>query len=238
MMNDMLAILYDIHGNRPALEAVLADARERGATRFLLGGDYSAFGAWPVECVEILRGLPEDTTWIRGNWEHWQLDPDAAFDQPVIAGANAAVREALGPGTIQELGALPVAAVLSDTLFVHASPQSDVIAFGPEASADDAELLLQIPQARVVFGHTHLQFKRSAEGGTELVNPGSVGLPWDGDTRAAYALWDQTEDVDAVTLHRVAYDVEAAATPLDAIGAPWATATAQRLRTARFALPS
>jgi hypothetical protein len=65
----MLAILYDIHGNRPALEAVLADARGRGATRWLLGGDYSAFGAWPVECVELLRELGDDATWIRGNWE-------------------------------------------------------------------------------------------------------------------------------------------------------------------------
>jgi predicted phosphodiesterase len=234
-MNDMLAILYDIHGNRPALEAVLADARGRGATRFLLGGDYSAFGAWPVECVEILRGLPEDTTWIRGNWEHWQTDPGAAPEVPVIATANAAVREALGPGAVQELGALPESVVLGDTLFVHASPQSDVVAFGPEASEDDARMLLEVPQARVVFGHTHLQFRRSAEGGTELVNPGSVGLPWDGDRRAAYATWDDTADV--VELHRVENDVEEAAAPLDALRQLWATATAQRLRSARFALP-
>ncbi|WP_027006603.1 metallophosphoesterase family protein [Conexibacter woesei] len=234
----MLAILYDIHGNRPALEAVLADAREHGATRFLLGGDYSAFGAWPVECVEILRGLPEDTTWIQGNWERWQADPGSAFDQPVIRGANAFVREALGPGAVQELGGLPRQVVLGDTLFVHASPQSDVVAFGPEASAEDAAMLLEIPQARIVFGHTHLQFLRSAEGGAELVNPGSVGLPWDGDTRAAYATWDDTEDIDAVTLRRVTYDVEESASALDALGAPWATATAHRIRTARFDLPS
>ena len=230
----MLAILYDVHGNRPALEAVLADARERGATRFVLGGDYSAFGAWPVECVEILRGLPEETVWLRGNWERWQADPTSAFDQPVIMGANAFVRDALGTGAVQELSGLPAQVVLGDTLFVHASPQSDIVAFGPEASADDAKLLLQVPQARIVFGHTHLQFRRSAEGGTELVNPGSVGEPWDGDPRAAYATWDDTEDIDAVTLHRVDYDVEAAAAPLDAIGEEWATVTARRLRTARF----
>jgi diadenosine tetraphosphatase ApaH/serine/threonine PP2A family protein phosphatase len=232
MMNDMLAILYDIHGNRPALEAVLADARERGAQRFLLGGDYSAFGAWPVECVEILRGLPEDTTWLQGNWERWQADPVSALDLPVIMGANAFVREALGTGAVQELGGLPTQVVLGDTLFVHASPQSDLVAFAPEANEDDAKLLLQVPQARVVFGHTHLQFLRSAEGGTELCNPGSVGLPWDGDTRAAYATLD--DESDTITLHRVEYDVEAAAVALDDLGAPWADATAQRLRTARF----
>jgi predicted phosphodiesterase len=232
----MLAILYDIHGNRPALEAVLADARERGAQRFVLGGDYSAFGAWPVECVEILRGLPEETSWLAGNWERWQADPTSAFDQPVIMGANRFVREALGTGAVQELGGLPRQVVLGDTLFVHASPQSDVVAFGPEASADDAAMLLEVPQTRIVFGHTHLQFKRSAEGGTELVNPGSVGLPWDGDTRAAYATLD--EQSDTITLHRVDYDVDEAASALDALGAPWATATAHRIRTARFDLPS
>jgi diadenosine tetraphosphatase ApaH/serine/threonine PP2A family protein phosphatase len=233
MMNDMLAILYDIHGNRPALEAVLADARDRGATRFLLGGDYSAFGAWPVECVEILRGLPVDTTWLQGNWERWQANPTSARDLPVVLGANAFVSDALGTGAVQELGGLPTQAVLGDTLFVHASPHSDVVAFAPEANAeDDAKLLLEVPQARIVFGHSHLQFQRSAEGGTVLVNPGSVGLPWDGDTRAAYATLD--DETDTITLHRVAYDVEAAAAPLDAIGAEWATVTAQRLRTARF----
>jgi predicted phosphodiesterase len=228
----MLAILYDIHGNRPALEAVLADARDRGATRFLLGGDYSAFGAWPVECVEILRGLPEDTTWLQGNWERWQADPTSARDLPVIMGANAFVREALGTGAVQELGGLPTQVVLGDTLYVHASPGSDVVAFAPEAGPDDARLLLEVPQARIVGGHSHIQFQRSAEGGAEIVNPGSVGEPWDGDTRAAYATLD--EETDAISLHRVEYDVESAAAPLDAIGEEWATVTAQRLRTARF----
>ncbi len=53
----MLALLYDIHGNLPALEAVLEDAEGAGADRFILGGDYAAFGAWPAETVERLRGL-------------------------------------------------------------------------------------------------------------------------------------------------------------------------------------
>jgi predicted phosphodiesterase len=231
-MNDMLAILYDIHGNRPALEAVLADARDRGATRFVLGGDYSAFGAWPGECVEILRSLDEDTTWIRGNWERWQVDEDAVPDNPVIQGAAVSVRAALGPGAVSELGALPASAVIGDTLFVHASPVSDIDPFSPEASEDDDQLLSGVTQSRVVFGHTHLQFARRSAGGIELVNAGSVGLPWDGDVRAAYATLD--EDADAVALHRVDYDLETAATAVEALRQPWATATAKRLRAARF----
>ncbi len=227
----MLAILYDVHGNRPALEAVLEDARSLGSDRFVIGGDLSAFGAWPVECVEILHALEEPATWIRGNWERWQAEPGAVPDVPVIQGAATAVRAALGPGLVAELAGLPASAVVGDTLYVHASPVSDVEPFGPEPSEDDDQLLAGVEQERVVFGHSHLQFARRSAGGIELVNPGSVGLPWDGDARAAYATLD---DDGALDLHRVEYDVEAAAAAVEALGGEWAAATAQRLRSARF----
>lgn len=228
----MLAILYDVHGNRPALEAVIEDARSLGADRWLLGGDYSAFGAWPVECVEILRALEEDATWIRGNWERWQVEEDALPDAEVIQGAARAVRAALGPDLIHDLAALPARAELGDTLFVHGSPGSDVESFGPEADEDDDQMLAGVTQSRVVFGHTHVQFARRSAGGIELVNAGSVGLPWDGDARAAYATLD--DDGETLELHRVEYDVEAAASAVAALGGTWAEATAQRLRTASF----
>jgi predicted phosphodiesterase len=228
----MLAILYDIHGNRPALEAVLADARARGADAWLLGGDYSAFGAWPVECVELLRELGDDATWIRGNWERWQVEPDAVPDAEVIQGAAIAVRAALGPGALEELGGLPTSAVIGDTLFVHASPVSDIEAFSvePDPESDD-QLLAGVAQRRVVFGHTHVQFARRSASGIELVNAGSVGLPWDGDTRAAYSTLGED---GTLAPHRVEYDVETAVSAVEALDQPWATATAKRLRAARF----
>ena len=70
---DVLALLYDVHGNLPALEVVLDDAAARGAERFGLGGDYALFGAFPVETVARLREL--DAFWIRGNGERWTGDP-------------------------------------------------------------------------------------------------------------------------------------------------------------------
>ena len=228
----MLAILYDIHGNRPALEAVLADARDAGATRWLLGGDYSAFGAWPVECVELLRDLGDDATWIRGNWERWQVEEDAVPDTEVIQGAAVAVRAALGPSALEELGGLPTSAVIGDTLFVHASPVSDIEAFSVEADPEsDDQLLAGVVQKRVVFGHSHVQFARRSSSGVALVNAGSVGLPWDGDVRAAYSTID---DDGTLALRRVEYDVEVAACAVEALGAAWASATAERLRLARF----
>jgi diadenosine tetraphosphatase ApaH/serine/threonine PP2A family protein phosphatase len=221
----MLAILYDIHGNRPALEAVLGHAREQGADRFLLGGDYSAFGAWPVECVTLLRALP-DATWIRGNWERWQVEVDALPDNTTIEGAAAWVVAQLGEALVAELAALPPSAVVGDTLFCHASPGSEA---DPEG---DDQLLAGVPQRRVVFGHTHRQFRRRSASGVELVNAGSVGLPWDGDVRAAYATLDG--DGGGIELHRVAYDVDAALHALEAIGEAWTVTTARRLREARF----
>jgi diadenosine tetraphosphatase ApaH/serine/threonine PP2A family protein phosphatase len=228
----MLAILYDVHGNRPALEAVLEDAHGAGADRFVLGGDYSAFGAWPVACVELLRALGDHATWIRGNWERWQAEPGALPDSPVIQGAARWVGDQLGPEPVDQLAALPAQATIGDTLFVHGSPLSDIEPFGrePDPEGDD-QALADVPQRRVVFGHSHLQFSRRTAGGVELVNAGSVGLPWDGDVRAAYALLD---DRDTVMLRRVTYDVETAATAVERIDEPWATITAQRLRTARF----
>jgi diadenosine tetraphosphatase ApaH/serine/threonine PP2A family protein phosphatase len=228
----MLAILYDIHGNRPALEAVLAHAREQDADRWLLGGDYAAFGAWPAECVALLRELGDDATWIRGNWERWQVEPDAVPDAEVVRSAAASVLQVLGPQRVAELGALPAAATIGDTLFVHASPPSDIESFLPDADPEeDDQLLAGVQQRRLVFGHTHLQFRRRSAGGIELVNPGSVGLPWDGDVRAAYAT---VSDDGELVLHRVEYDVDAAAWALEELDEPWAATTVARLRQARF----
>jgi hypothetical protein len=99
----VLALLYDVHGNLPALEAVLADADAAGAKRFLLGGDYALFGAWPRETVERLREL--DADWIRGNGERWTAAPEEAPD--AVQGAIARCREMLSDRLVVELAALP-----------------------------------------------------------------------------------------------------------------------------------
>jgi len=175
----MLAILYDVHGNLPALEAVLEDAGGQGADAWLIGGDVAAFGTWPLECVGRLRGLGAQAAWIRGNLERWQARPGEALDNPVVAGANAYVRDALGPDLVAELGALPGAVRRGATLFCHASPGSDMEPVPREADAEaEAALLEGVEARRVVFGHTHVQFARtSADGRVELVNAGSGACP-------------------------------------------------------------
>jgi predicted phosphodiesterase len=238
----MLALLYDIHGNLPALEAVIADARAEGADRWLLGGDVAAFGAWPAETVERLRAL-EAATWIRGNTERWLSDrSDLPTDQPMHAAALAC-REELGDAVADELAALPERASLPGharsqavgrrTLAVHASPISDMRSFDREAGDDDEELLGDVRDGRLVFGHTHIAFRRHA-GPVELLNPGSVGMPLDGDPRAAYAL---VRDDGEVEQRRVTYDhAESAAELTRRYGEePWVAIVRGRIEHARLA---
>ena len=228
----MLALIYDVHGNLPALEAVLADAREQGADGYLVGGDVALFGPWPEAAVARLRELAP-ATWIRGNGERWTADPQAA-PQPV-RGATGAARDALGDALVGELAALPESApVGTETRAWHASPVSDVRSFTPEPGDDEAELLEGVAERRLIFGHTHLPFRRaSAVGGIELVNPGSVGMPFDGDHRAGYAL---LADDGTIVHRRIAYDHAAVPAALrDRYGdAPWVDVLAFRFTHAQL----
>lgn len=225
----MLAVLYDVHGNLAALEAVLADARTAGADRYLLGGDYALFGAWPAETVARLREL-ENATWIRGNVDRWTAE---GVDDDRTLGAVEDCRRELGAEVVSELGALPEQVVLEGVRYCHASPLSDMRGFAPDAGPEDAELLAGASERRVVFGHTHLAFARTGPGGVGLVNPGSVGQPWDGDHRAAYALLNEDGHLEH---RRVAYDHErAAAACRERFGeAEWAVRSERRLREARM----
>jgi diadenosine tetraphosphatase ApaH/serine/threonine PP2A family protein phosphatase len=221
------ALVYDVHGNLPALEAVLADARE--ADRFVLGGDYALFGGWPLETVERLKDLP--ALWIRGNGERWTASPQDAPDNPVVPGAIGYAREALGAQLVGDLDALPPSAADGTTLICHGSPASDVRSFLPEPADDEDELLHGVGAARLIFGHTHLPFRRVARTGIELINPGSVGMPFDGDTRAAYAV---LHDDGRVEHRRVTYDHAASAARVRAIGEPWCETVARRIERARM----
>jgi len=229
----VLALLYDVHGNLPALQAVLDDARARGADRWLLGGDYALFGPEPEGALEELRAL-EPAMWLRGNGERWCAAPDDLGDvHPIVPAAIAACREALGAATVEELGALAEQGLGAETRYCHASPPSDVRSFLPQPAADEAELLAGVTEPRLVFGHTHLPFRRiSMTGGIELVNPGSVGLPFDRDPRAAYAL---VHDDRRVEHRRIPYDHGAAAAWMRERwpGAAWAETVARRIEQSR-----
>jgi putative phosphoesterase len=225
-------LLYDVHGNLPALDAVLADARDTEVTRWVLGGDYSSFGGWPSEVIARMDEL-DGAVWIRGNWDRWQRgERDDMPPGEDLQTALASVVEALGPELIARLADLPETHREGDVLFCHGAPNDDMDSFMPKPMDHDDELLDGVDARLVVFGHTHLPVDREHRG-IHLLNPGSVGLPFDGDPRAH---WGVLHDDGRTELRKVAYDLDDAIAGLhECYGdAPWLHGTIARLRAASF----
>ena len=220
-----VALLYDIHGNLAALEAVLAEVEATGATSFLLGGDYASLGPWPRETAEVLESLPAIVR-IRGNVERWlREEPEAPESaQEFLATALEAARESLGPALVEKLYRLPEQGELADILVCHGSPLSDIESFAPKPQPGEERMLAGESDRTILFGHSHQQFRRAGPKGTLLVNPGSVGAPLDGDRRAAWAIYQDGE----IGFRRTAYDVERAAAKMRSYG-DWAERIVYRL---------
>jgi predicted phosphodiesterase len=217
----VLGILYDIHGNIPALGRVLDEAAALGVDRWLLGGDYGTPSPWPEETIARLREL-SNATWIRGNGERWLREPP--LDRPEVMESYKLFAGSYPEGLVDWLYALPPQAELDGSLFVHGSPLSDVESFHAEPQEDDERLLNGVRDRTVVFGHSHLQFRRPGPSGTELLNPGSVGMPLDGDVRSAWATWDGDFE-----FRRTEYDFERAAAAYRTMGGEFGEFAARRI---------
>jgi len=217
----VLGVLYDIHGNIPALGRVLDEAAEIGVDRWLLGGDYGTPSPWPEETITRLRELP-NATWIRGNGERWLRDPP--LDRPEVMESYKVFAGSYPEELVDSLYGLPAQAELEGILFVHGSPLSDVESFHADPQDDDERLLDGVRDRTVVFGHSHLQFQRPGPNGTRLLNPGSVGMPLDGDVRAAWATWDGD-----FAFHRTEYDTKRAADAYRGLGGGFGEMVAKRI---------
>ncbi len=223
----MLAILYDIHGTLPALEAVLDEAKQE-ADAWLLGGDYGTPSPWPQETLDLLRTL-EPATWIRGNGERWIFEPPS--DRPEV---GEAYREYMpGPLTEDELRwlyELPPHAELDGVLYVHGCVGRDDDSFAPEPQPEDEARCGAVHDQTIVFGHSHVQFRRDGPNGNHLLNPGSVGMPLDGDVRAA---WVVRNDDGEFEFRRTEYDIERAAAGWRKLGGDFGMFAAQRIERGR-----
>jgi predicted phosphodiesterase len=215
----VLGVLYDIHGNLPALEAVMADADALEIERWLLGGDYGIVSPWSLETLERLDALP-NATWIRGNGERWALEPPSDPIEYIYRAHASSIPD----DVIERLYRLPVEAEFDGILYVHGSPVSDEESFPPQPSDEDERLLAGVRDRTLVFGHSHQQFRRPGPNGTTLVNPGSVGMPLDRDPRAAWATWDGD-----FAFRRVEYDTERAAAAMRALGGDFGEFAAERI---------
>jgi predicted phosphodiesterase len=220
-----IAVLYDIHGNLVALEAVLAEAEQVGVNSYLLGGDYAALGPWPRETTELLETLAAVVR-IRGNVERWLVEePEAPPEaQALLTAGFAAARDSLGALLVERLYGLPERAELDGMVICHGSPLSDIASFAPEPQAGEESMLAGETGRTILFGHSHQQFRRPGPNGTSLVNPGSVGAPLDRDTRAAWALYQDGE----IEFRRTEYDVQQAVSKMRSYG-DWAAPIVHRL---------
>jgi putative phosphoesterase len=177
------ATLYDVHGNLPALEAVLAEIPEDAT--IVVGGDVVAGGAQPSETLERLRAIGDRVVWIRGNADR-ELMPGEPGLAP--AGMLDATREALTREQIEFLHALPPTAQIDRVLFCHATPRNDVDIFTERTPEERlVEIFADVDADIVVCGHTHMQFERSIAG-KRVINSGSVGMPYEDEPGAYWTL--------------------------------------------------
>ena len=223
-----IALLSDIHGNLPALEAVVADLRVRGVDTIVNLGDILSGPLLPLETARYL--MAQDWPTIAGNHERQLLAITAA--KPGGASDRFA-RECLGEAELDWLRALPATLRLNDEVFLcHGTPRRDIEYFLDSqvgerlvlASAGEvAERLGEERSELVCCGHTHIPRVLRSARGQWLVNPGSVGLQaWDddhpgphvaemGSPDARYAIAEKTAQGWRVTSISLPYDHEAAA---------------------------
>lgn len=215
-------IVSDIHGNWAALRAVLWAEPDIDATICL--GDLVNFGPQPSECVAWAKELWSSGILVQGNHDHavgMDTDPRCSFFYAKLAAATQIFTEQLLTLKSKEfLAELKPSAFFhfgeASCFACHATPKDRLYGFLlPDAAPAlwEQEVVLARSPDFLFCGHTHLPMKKQIRH-TLVVNPGSVGLPSDGDPRAAYAVWEDGQ----VTLRRVTYEIEETIRALTSLG--------------------
>lgn len=209
-----IAVLSDVHGHLPALDAALAEVDRAAVDRVVVTGDVAA-GPMPVPVLRRLLDLGDRAVWVRGNGDRELVTPSADPPDPVVPWAAAQ----LTPDLRAHLAGLPLTVTLDvdglgPTLFCHATPRDDEeVVLVDSTLGRWAEVLAGRPERTVVLGHTHMPFVRLVDRRL-VINPGSVGMPY-GRGGAHWALLGP-----GVELRETPYDTAAACAALAAEGYP------------------
>ena len=216
-----VAAVYDIHGNLPALDAVLREIEQESVDLILVGGDI-VWGPFPRETLDILLRL-DRARFIRGNADRevaTRLDTAAdGLEDDITAAINIWAADQLTEEDSEWLSGLETTFAaevddLGEVLFCHGSPRSDeevITLLSPPERLRDA---LRVRQHTIVCGHTHMQFQRNL-GNHYVVNAGSVGMPYEGRPGAYWALLGPRVD-----LRRTDYNVDAAVDAMERTTCP------------------
>jgi predicted phosphodiesterase len=213
-----VAALYDVHGNLPALEAVLGDPRCAAADLIVSGGDLVA-GPLPAECLDCLEAEGSRVRFLIGNGDREAVAPTSG--DPEFRASSVWCADRLRGDRLDRVARWPLTveldvAGLGALLFCHATPTSDTrIVTRLTPDEDLAAELNGVAASVVVCGHTHVQFDRRV-GSLRVVNAGSVGMPYEGSPDARWALLGE----DGVELVSTPYDTGAAYERLERAGFP------------------
>jgi predicted phosphodiesterase len=237
-----VATVSDVHGNRRAFEAVLADLRNVAPDVVLHGGDLAFGGAHPAEIIDQMRSL--GWAGVRGNTDEilWASKSLAEFAAatPKLAPLLSRIQEMVPP-TVASLGeerlrwleGLPDKYSGEGFCLVHASP--DDLWRAPMVNASDEELqstYAPLGAGITIYGHIHCSYIRRLTGMT-VANSGSVSQSYDGDRRASYLVIDG----ESVAIRRVEYDVESEADDVLRSGLPHAKWLARILLAGKYVAP-
>lgn len=220
-----VAAIYDIHGNLPALEAVLREIDRTDVDLIVVGGDVAS-GPMPRQTIERLMELGDRATFVRGNADRELI---AHFDGSLSTPAGEAdiwfVRDGWAASQITKhqrdflAGFLETAVLeiegLGSVLFCHGSPRSDEEIITAETSEHRLrDAIAGVEQRVIVCGHTHMQFDRSGDD-FRILNAGSVGMPYEGRPGAYWSLLGPD-----ISLQRTDYDFQAATEQISETGFP------------------
>jgi predicted phosphodiesterase len=247
-----IAVLADVHGNLPALEAVMAHLEEQGGCDELwVLGDLAVFCPYPVEVLERLGALPQ-VRFVMGNTDRYLVTGRRPLQMTIEnelqwqrALALLEERDANFRWTLSQLSyrwysflrELPFEQRLDLSGYgivagFHGSPRGDEVGIWAQTTEEELREMLGGTHCNLLLcGHTHRPLDRTLDE-VRVVNVGSVGLPLDGDQRAAYATLDFEDGECQVVLHRVDYDVETVIARLNEVRHPAIDWVGTRLRIA------
>jgi putative phosphoesterase len=208
-----VAAISDIHGNLPALEAVLADIDREGVGEIVVAGD-TAHGPWPAEVVDLL--VERGARCVRGNADRETIERSDRYG-PLAAWSA----DRLGEDRLAITRGWPLTIELTidglgDVLVCHSTPASEDPIYTRITPAEELARIFDSVHADVVVcGHTHMQYDRTLTSGLRLVNAGSVGMPYEGTPGAYWALLGPD-----VEFRKTEYDVEGTVAAIEVLAAP------------------
>lgn len=228
-------LFADVHANLPALQAVLAKARDLGADSYLFLGDAVGYGPHPSQVIELLAALPAAIL-LQGNHDYAVATGDTEGMNRLAFECVEWTESVLSQPEIDWLGSLQVESADGPWLALHGAPIDPrrFNAYVYEMTyQDNLDVIEAAGQAVCFYGHTHVPgvYRRTGtfdevvrrpsrapivRGSHHLINPGSVGQPRDGQSTASFAVWDR--EANDVTFHRVAYPVDVTRAALKKVG--------------------